>query len=131
MPVRPTFGRMSLSEAEALLQGLHEVNRLQLLQGLSPIGPALLRDRWGRRRLRYIRSDPHERWRSIRDIWQAGGGDCEDLAAGYSAELEVLHGIPARPIIKRVRPGLAHAQVQRLDTGQIIDPSLAGGMRGA
>ncbi|MCB9759736.1 MAG: hypothetical protein H6739_07825 [Alphaproteobacteria bacterium] len=130
MAVRPRFGVLTLGEAQALLQGLHALNKLQLRQGVPPISRALRPDGWGRRRLAYIRRDPTERWLSLREIWQRGGGDCEDLAAATSAELDALYGIPAVPIITRVRPGLAHARVLRLDNGTILDPSLTGGMRG-
>jgi len=130
MAVTPHFGRLTLEEAQALLQGLHAVNVVQLRRGIVPVGPALFPDARGRRRLRYIRRDPNERWLNLREIWRLGGGDCEDLAAAVSAELEVLHGIPAIPIITRVRPGLAHARVLRLDNGTILDPSVTGGMRG-
>lgn len=116
-----------------MLQGLYQVNLEQLRSGqVAPIsfalhkGSSLGSTRDGRL-LRYIRSDPRERWQTVRDIWQTGGGDCEDLAAAVAAEL-TLKGVPARPVIYRVRDGLAHAVVQDLETGQLIDPSKTGGM---
>lgn len=126
--VRPTFRGLSVPEAELLLQGLLLINVRQLLEGWPPISPALHDGR-----LRYIRSDPDEQWRTIRDIWQKGGGDCEDLATASAAEVCVATGqLPrivagAHPVIYRVRPGLSHV-VTELAGGHRIDPSLTGGM---
>ena len=128
--IRPTLPTLTISEAALMLQGLYLVNLEQLRNGARPISAALHRgsgiNGYGRR-LRYIRRDPLERWKSIRDIWLDGGGDCEDLAAAVAAELTVM-GVPARPVIYVVREGLAHAVVQLLDTGELIDPSKTGGM---
>lgn len=114
-------------EAEAALLGLVAVNLQQLRGGIRPISHLLKPDRRGRRRIRYIRLDPGEEWLSLRDIRAKRGGDCEDLAAAVAAEL-IAGGIPARPIIRKVRPGLWHAMVLREDTGAILDPSRTGGM---
>lgn len=113
-------------EAEEMLRGLVAVNVLQLQNGVPPIGPALAPTG----RVRYIRRDDRERWLSILRIWAKGGGDCEDLAAAYAAEL-IVAGIPARVIIRKARPGLWHALVERIDTGTIFDPSVWGGMLAA
>lgn len=125
--LRPRLGRLDLAEAEALLQGLAGVNRVQLLRGVPGVSTALQLGR-----LRYIRSDPSEHWRSVREIWANGGGDCEDLAAAVAAELQ-LRGIQARPVVRRVSPTLAHAlvAVRHHNGGEtLIDPSITGGMRG-
>lgn len=130
----PTFGRLPLPEAEQLLQGVHAVNVYQLQHGVPPVSAALKADAHGRRRLRYIRDDPDENWQTIRDIWRRGGGDCEDLAAAVSAEIQVFTGYHARPRIMHVRPGLAHGVVEVLEgpyKGRFLDPSKTGGMGGS
>lgn len=127
--VRPTFGRLTLEEAALLLQGLLFVDVHQLLTGEEPISKALVEGR-----LKYIRRDPDEHFRSIREIWQHGGGDCEDLATAVAAEacvvedqLPDLFSGAARPYLYRVRPGLSHI-VSQLRSGQLLDPSRTGGM---
>lgn len=127
--IRPTFGPLSLEEGSLLLQGVYAMNVYQLSHGQRGILGALVPGSAGpgRRRLRYIRRDPLERWQNIREIWKFGGGDCEDLAAAVAAELTVM-GIPARPVVYRVRPGLAHVVVQQLRDGKLLDPSKIGGM---
>lgn len=128
MGVRPRLPSLDLPEAEQLLLGLMRIDQHQLLRGIPPISAAL-KVQAGRRALRYIRADPAEEWLTLRDIWLRGGGDCEDLAAGVAAELS-LAGFDARPVIERVRPGLAHALVEvRQGTRRVrIDPSRTGGM---
>lgn len=106
----PTFDSMGVEEAAELLAGLVAVNRHQLAHGVPPVGPALATGQ-----LRYIRLDPTERWRSIRDIWAARGGDCEDLGCATAAELEQLYGVRARAVIYKVRPGLSHCVTQITD----------------
>lgn len=106
----PTFDSMGVEEAAALLAGLVAVNRLQLAGGAPPVGPALASGR-----LKYIRLDPNERWRSVKNIWLAGGGDCEDLGSAVAAELEQIYGVSARAVIYKVRPGLSHCVTQITD----------------
>lgn len=127
MAVRARLRLGSPREAELALRGLVEVNLEQLAQGVPGIIRALRPDARGRRRIRYERSDPREEWLTLRDLWERGHGDCEDLAAASAAELE-FKGIPARVLVQQVRPGLWHARVLRMDTGQVLDPSLTGGM---
>lgn len=123
MPLTPTFGPMSLNEAQDLLQGLYRVDLRQLREGRArPVSPLLHMGA-----VRYIRRDPRERWRTAREIERYGGGDCEDLAAAVAAE-RTLMGHPSRPIIMRVGPGQAHAVVMDLRTRRITDPSVTGGM---
>lgn len=130
MSVTPTLGRLTLAEAAWMLQGLYLADLEQLRNGargiLSALPPVMHGSR-ERRLIRYVRRDENERWQTIRDLWANGGGDCEDLAAAVAAEL-TFKGTPARPVIRRVRPGLAHAVVQIIATGQILDPSKLAGM---
>lgn len=113
-----------------LLQGLYLADLAQLGAGVPGILCALIPGAAGpgRRRLRYVRNDKPEHWRTVKEIWQYGGGDCEDLACAVAAEL-TLNGEEARPVIYRVRPGLIHVVVQRMADRQLLDPSLLGGMR--
>lgn len=122
MSLRASLPLRSPEEAEAALEGLVRVNLVQLARGVPPIASALRRGR-----LRYIRRDPREEWRSLSEIWAAGGGDCEDLAAAIVAELRAS-GYAARVVIKRVRPGLLHALAFNQTAGVLLDPSVTGGM---
>lgn len=131
MPLRPTFGRLSVDEAQALLFGLWQVNRYQLGRGVPGVLARLRPGAdpvTGKRILVYQRHDPNEHWRSVREIHHYGGGDCEDLAAAGAAELTEHFGILAVPYVYRVKPGLAHVVIKRADTGEILDPSKLGGM---
>lgn len=105
-----------------MLEGLAEVDTVQLTQGIPPLSAAL-----HARRIRYDRSLPMSWWRSIREVWELGAGTCADLAAGVAAELRVFHGVAATPVIYHSRPGMWHAVV-RLPDGTVIDPSRTGGM---
>ena len=122
--LRPSFGPMSLGEAQDLLVGLVAVDERQIRSGVPLISAGLLSGQ-----IRYIRSDPEERWLTIRDVWALGGGDCEDLAAALAASRNVL-GMPSRVIVVKSRPGrrTAHAVVQDIATGRLLDPSMTGGM---
>ncbi len=119
----PKIGAISIPEAEALLHGLVHLDVLQLRSGVPPISSALKSGR-----LRYIRSDPDEHWLNIREIWEKGGGDCEDLAAAIAAELIAVFGRRARVVLKRMGPGLVHALTEDMQSGQLLDPSITGGM---
>lgn len=152
--VTPRLGPLSVREAEVYLQsGLVGLNEYQLENGVPPISQALHEER-----VRYERRDPQERWMSIREIWEAGGdppaavrayrqreglrphtaaisgvrdgigrGDCEDLAAAVAAE-RTRAGHPSTLVLIRVGPRLSHAVVKDLNTGDLHDPSLTGGM---
>lgn len=134
--LRPSFSPLPLDEASELLQGLYRVDLKQLAKGYPPVSAALLPDASGRRRLRYIRTDPREHWRTIADLWRFGGGDCEDLAAAVAAEITFSGLWVAQPVVYQVRPGLAHAVVQivsgpprgLVQIGALLDPSRTGGM---
>lgn len=129
MPVIPHFGALKPEEAAALLQGLYAINLVQLKKGVPGILGALVPGSAGpgTRRLRYIRRDPQEHWRTIREIWRYGGGDCEDLASAGAAQLTMM-GIPARPVVYKVNPTLYHVVIERLSDGKLLDPSKLGGM---
>jgi len=121
--LRPTLGVMTLAEAKAFLNGgVVGVDRLQLREGAEPVSRGLLDGR-----LRYIERDPQEKWMSVKEIWLAGGGDCEDLASAIAAELQ-LSGQKAGVDIIRQSGRVAHA-ITSLGRGRSIDPSVIGGMR--
>lgn len=120
--ISPRLTRLSIHDAADLLQWLYRTNVRQLEAGAPGIIEGLTNGT-----LRYIRSDPGEDWLTIKQIWARGGGDCEDLAAAAAAELTV-RGMPSKPVVYRVRRGLSHAVVVRLDTLQVLDPSILGGM---
>lgn len=81
----------------------------------------------------------YEREPSRRELWQSaestavlGNGDCEDLSIWLAADIRHDLGIPAKVVIKNVRPGLRHARVGIPYKGRevIVDPSIWRGMRG-
>lgn len=76
--------------------------------------------------VRYLGKDPEERWQIPSETTSRGGGDCEDLASWRCAELRNA-GEKCRVIVRRSRPGVLHAVVERED-GQIEDPSRRLGM---
>lgn len=130
MAIVPQFGPMNLEEAQALLSGLVALNRVQLRRGVPSVAAAILsgssHNGPHRRRVRYIRRDPGEYWRSLKELWRFGGGDCEDLAAAIAAELQE-RGIPAEARILAPKRGrTAHAIV--VVHGRVIDPSAIAGM---
>jgi len=72
-----------------------------------------------------------EEWQTIPWVIYRGYGDCEDLGAWRSAELNVKYRIKARPFIKmrRMPDGFWRAHVVvRWPNGQIEDPSAKLGM---
>ena len=120
--LRPDIGSMSLAEAEAFLVGLVARNLVQIRAGAPLPSPGLLNGQ-----IRYIRRDKGEYWKPLGEVWRDGGGDCEDLAAAVAAERSFL-GMPSRVVILQGSGRVAHAVVQDLRTGQLLDPSLTGGM---
>lgn len=78
--------------------------------------------------VRYMRSDPTERWQLPSETAARGGGDCEDLAAWRVAELRRAGERGARVVVRRTGPRVLHAVVLRAD-GTIEDPSRRLGMR--
>ncbi len=120
--IRPTIGGLTIPEAEAMLVGLVVRDMGELVAGVPPISPAL----WTGQLVYDVR-DPYEEWLDIEQIWERGGGDCEDLAAAVAAERTLL-GFPSSVKIIRSGPGVAHAVVIDHKTGQLRDPSRTGGM---
>lgn len=76
--------------------------------------------------VRYSSRDPGERWQTPSETATRGAGDCEDLASWRCAELR-NGGEDCRVIVRRSRPGVLHAVVQRAN-GVIEDPSRRLGM---
>ena len=76
-------------------------------------------------------SEYGEEWQTIPYVIYRGYGDCEDLGAWRSAELNAKYKIKARPFIKmrRMPDGFWRAHVVvRWPNGQIEDPSAKLGM---
>lgn len=67
----------------------------------------------------------YEQWKTIRELFESGNGDCEDLAAARVAELR-LAGIRAIPWLMKKGP-IWHVVV-KYPTGEIEDPSRKLGM---
>lgn len=83
--------------------------------------------------VRYMEEPPgQEDWQDIPTCLAMRIADCEDLACWRAAELQVRHGVMARPFFHEVkRPGggyLYHILV-RHPNGQVEDPSRILGMR--
>lgn len=112
--------------AARMIQGLQAVDRAQMLRAGKdrPRVRHLIR----RGALRYRRRDDREHWQTYRELLLSRGGDCEDLAAAYAAELQVDGWDPdARAVVYHVRPGLSHVVVYSPRYGW-IDPSRLAGM---
>lgn len=123
--ITPTFDRMSVWEAEAMLEGgIPAVNLALLNRGVPGVSKAL-----HDKRVRYDRRDPRELWLTIRGLWERERGDCEDLALAVAAE-RTAAGYPSEAILHPVRPGLLHAVVRDKKSGLLLDPSRTGGMGG-
>lgn len=124
MGIRPrVFGIFSVGELQALLAGLALANFAQMRAGDR--FPSIYRSG-----IRYRREPAgQERWQTARALLQSGFGDCEDLAAYHVAWLWSRGERKARPIVRKIRPGLEHALVRRAD-GRIEDPSARLGMKG-
>ncbi len=121
--VRPSFGKLTIDEMEALLIGVMAVDMQQLVDGYKPIDQALHGGQ-----LVYIGRDDNEHVRTIREIWEYGGGDCEDLACAVAAYLTLKGPDRWVPHLYQARPGLYHAVVRNTRTNELQDPSLTGGM---
>jgi hypothetical protein len=120
--VDPTIGTMSLEEAEAMLEGLVQVNMVQYQDGEASIVGAIESGA-----VVYDRRDPDEHWQSVKELWMSGRGDCEDLSAALAARRRLDGDHDARVIVTPGRGRVAHAQVA-LGDGTIEDPSVWAGM---
>jgi hypothetical protein len=70
----------------------------------------------------YRREPPgRERWQNVAQTYQLGEGDCEDLAAIRTAELQE-DGEDARVEVVKTGPRRYHVRVRRSD-GAVEDPS--------
>jgi len=116
-------------ELTVMLEALVKLNRLQLrragrLPDLYHSGLRYRREardpRTGQRR---------EHWRTIGEVMDARGGDCEDLVSARVALLRE-RGINAKPWLKRAGPRMWHVLVKYPD-GRIEDPSKRLGMKAA
>lgn len=109
----------------ALLESIIAMDRLQLRE--NPAFPPLYNSQ-----IRYKaegrdeNGKTKEHWRTIAELHQYQGGDCEDLACARVAELREA-GINARPWLQKIQ-GLWHVQVRWPD-GTIEDPSVLLGMK--
>lgn len=102
----------------ALLEGLTQASAILIARlGLPPLyhaGVIYQREPRGR-----------ERWQLAPQTYEAGVGDCEDLATWRAAELR-LAGVDARPYVYRSGPRQLHVVVATPDG--IEDPSRVLGM---
>jgi hypothetical protein len=110
--------RASRRQLTAALQGLVLVDAVQLADGAFPT----LYDSG----VRYEREVGRECWQTIEQVYQAGVGDCEDLAAWRAAEL-LRDGVVCRAEVIRTGPRLWHAIV-RFPDNTIEDPARILGM---
>lgn len=106
----------------ALLEGLVQAHCAMVAAGVVDVPPLY------RSGVRY-RREPRgqERWQLPWQTFEAGHGDCEDLAVWRAAELR-LAGYGARPVVYRTGPRTLHVVVWRDDRGDIEDPSRLLGM---
>jgi hypothetical protein len=121
--IRPTFGKLTIAEAAALLQGLAAASEVDYRAGIPPVTLGLHMGA-----IRYRRRDKGEHWKTARELWRDGWGDCEDLAAAVAADFRVYQHRPALPILYRAHGRTWHAVVRLTDTGATVDPSRTGGM---
>jgi len=118
----PQLGRRT---AEQLLSVVAGINAREIRSGEArPLTRAELEDR----EVRYIRRDPGEEWKLLRQVQADRGGDCEDLAAGLLGSMRATgRGAGARIAISAPVGGVAHVTV-KLGNGRHLDPSRWGGM---
>jgi hypothetical protein len=68
-----------------------------------------------------------EQWQTITQLIRSGSGDCEDLAAARSAEIQERKGIKAIPWL--LKKGNVWHVVVRYPDGTLEDPSARLGMK--
>lgn len=117
---------ISRRSLEILLEALTKIDQLWLQR--YPNLPSIYQSN-----VRYMEEPPgQEDWQDIPTFLRMGIGDCEDAACWRAAELNVKHGIPARPVFleqKRPDGGMLYHIVVKWPNGQIEDPSKILGMR--
>ncbi|MFQ5625921.1 MAG: hypothetical protein ACE5FM_04625 [Methyloligellaceae bacterium] len=121
--LRPHFAKMSLEEAEGMVEGLVQLNMVQYRAGEQNVIEGIRS-----KQIRYERRDPNEHWKSVKELWTSGSGDCEDLAASVAAWHRLQGDAGARVIVVKGAGRVAHAQVLR-GSGAVEDPSVWAGMR--
>ena len=108
-----TARQYSEQAAEALLNGLAQVNRLWIkYHGAPPLYQS---------GIVYRRERGSENWQAIPEALESGRVDCDDAAAYRAGEL-LAKGERARVIIYRTGKRAYHAVVKRAD-GRLEDPS--------
>lgn len=113
---------MKLKEASEILLALTRINISQMQQGVPPLSHGV-----GEGHIRYMRRPEGTVFTTLRGLYQQGGGDCGPLAAAYAAERTVA-GHPSIPYLYYARPGVIHAVVRDIKTGDLYDPSRMAGM---
>lgn len=113
---------MHLREAAEILHALTRINVAQMRAGTRPISRGLADGA-----IVYGRPEAGTQFKTLDDLWQDGVGDCGPLSAAYAAE-RTLAGHPSVPYLYYARPGVIHAVVRDLKTGELFDPSIAAGM---
>ena len=133
LAISPYF-RLGTADAANLLDGLVSVDLGQMDRRKIPKGSFPLISAIHAGRVRYVRRDPREHWKTWDELMEpvfaggTGGGDCEDLASAVVAELS-RNGIKARTYVYQSGPKLYHVVV-KTDRWGLLDPSRAAGMEG-
>lgn len=113
----------TMAEAAELLLAITKINVAQLQDGARPVSEGIESGE-----IVYGRPDVTT-FATIRDVWQSGVADCAPLSAAIAAERTVA-GHPSAPYLYYSAPGVIHAVVRDLRTGDLYDPSRAAGMGG-
>lgn len=113
---------LHLREAAEILYALTRINVAQMRAGVPPVSQGI-RDG----EIVYGRPASGTTFKTLADLWDDGVGDCGPLSAAYAAE-RTLAGNPSVPYLYYARPGVIHAVVRDLRTGDLLDPSIAAGM---
>lgn len=122
---------LSRKTLDVMLDALLKVDILYLRE--NPNTPPIYQATTRGMRVRYMEEPPgQEDWQDIPTFLCMGIGDCEDAACWRAAELQVKHGIAARPIFKEQQKpdgGMLYHILVRYPDGRIEDPSRILGMR--
>lgn len=119
-----------VDDAATFLQGLFAVDVAQMLAS-GPDRPRI-RELIKAGRMRYDRKDDDEHWQTYAELLAHApvpGGDCEDLAAAWAAEM-VVDGWDrgSRPVVYRSSSSVSHVVAWSPQNGAYIDPSRLAGM---